>query len=147
MTDQQLSAQKYLGRLHRLEELLASNLDELEKLGEISTSISSPKWTETKVMGTHTNEPRFASVLVRITDLEKEVEADIAKMIDLRAEIRDIINRMPNVKAILVLKYRYIEFLKWEEIAQRMNLPLNQIHNIHRNALLRVGSMMEGKAA
>ena len=98
-------------------------------------------------MGTHTNEPRFASVLVRITDLEKEVEADIAKMIDLRAEIRDIINRMPNVKAILVLKYRYIEFLKWGEIAQRMNLPLNQIHNIHRNALLRVGSMMEGKAA
>ena len=147
MTDQQLSAQKYLERLHRLEELLSSNLDELQRLRQISTCISSPKWTETKVMGTHTDEPRFASALIHISDLEKTVEADIAKTIAIRTEVREVINRISNVKEVLVLKYRYIEFLKWEEIARRMSLSKNQIHNIHRNALLKVACMITKKAA
>lgn len=51
---------------------------------------------------------------------------------------REIVQRIENVgdeTEILLLKYRYIIGLKWEDIAEKMEYSWGGIHKVHGNAL------------
>ena len=66
-----------------------------------------------------------------LQDLEREVNAGI----DLRREIVSKIEQLPNETERLLMRYRYIHGLKWEEIAVKMEYSWKQIHRIHAKAL------------
>ena len=61
--------------------------------------------------------------------------AQMNQRIDLRKEIVHKIEEMGDETEKLVLRYRYIHLLKWEEIALRMDYSWKQIHRIHGKAL------------
>ena len=75
---------------------------------------------------------------MKIIELEKVIDAEIDRFVDLKKEIRDVINKVPDNSQKLVLKLRYIQFLKWESVAAEMDLSLKQVHRIHNEALKNV---------
>ena len=85
--------------------------------------------------GTRNTEAPFAKCIQKIIDLENEINAEIDRLVDLKKEIRDVINTAPTYEQRLVLKYRYIEFLKWEAVASKIDLSLKHVHRIHNEAL------------
>lgn len=129
-----MTAKQYLGQAYKLNELIDSDLKELEQLKVLSKSISSPNLSGMP-SGTRKQEAPFVKTVEKIIDLEKIIDAEIDRFVDLKREIRDVINMVSDNNQKLVLKLRYIQFLKWDAIASEMDLSLKQVHRIHNNAL------------
>lgn len=133
-----MTAKQYLRQAYRLNDLINSDLAELEQLKVLSTSVSSPNLSGMPSSGTRKQEAPFVNAVMKIIELEKVIDAEIDRFVDLKKEIRDVINKVPDNSQKLVLKLRYIQFLKWESVASEMDLSLKQVHRIHNEALKNV---------
>ena len=133
-----MTAKQYLQQAYRLNELINSDLAELEQLRVLATSVSSPNLSGMPSGGSRNTEPAFVRAIGKIIDLEKVIDAEIDRFVDLKKEIRTVINQVPDNSQKLVLKLRYIQFLKWESVAAEMDLSLKQVHRIHNEALKNV---------
>lgn len=133
-----MTAKQYLRQAYRLNDLINSDLAELEQLKVLSTSVSSPNLSGMPSSGTRKQEAPFVNAVMKIIELEKVIDAEIDRFVDLKKEIRDVVNKVPDNNQKLVLKLRYIQFLKWESVAAEMDLSLKQVHRIHNEALKNV---------
>lgn len=128
-----VNAKQYLKQAYKLNELIESDKEELETLRSLSESISGDM-TQERVQTSASND-KIANIISKIVDLENEIHDEIEQLIKLKKEIRDVINKLDSVNEKLVLKYRYLMFFQWEEICDKMNYSLRQIHRIHDSAL------------
>lgn len=135
LTEKQKKAKQYLKQAYRCNELLKNSLDEIESLRAMSTSIASPNWTKEKVSCTHSHEAHYVNVVTKLIDLEKTVDDEMVHLLDLKSAIRETINQVEDVKGILVLRYRYLDFMKWEDLCEKMGYSMRQVHRIHKTAL------------
>lgn len=130
-----MNAKDFLKQAYRLNELVNSNVAELENLKALATSVSGANYGAERVQGGNLPGSRIEAIVLKIVDLEKEIQGDITKYLDLKKVIRDAINNVQNQNEKLILRYRYIELLSWSEIQQRMGLDERQTYIIHGKAL------------
>lgn len=90
--------------------------------------------------GTHSPTPRdrIGEITARIVDLEREINEDIDRSIDVQREIRAAIATVPDERLRPLLELRYINCLTLEEIARRMDYSYKQICRLHGKALLQI---------
>ena len=129
-----MMAKEFLRQAYRLNELINSDLEELQNLRELSRSISSPVFEE-KISGTKSTDPPFVRYVGKIIDLEKQIQQEVDRLVKLKSDIREAINQMQNVDEKLLLRYRYINFLNWEEICVNLNVSIRTVHRLHSSAL------------
>lgn len=137
-----MTAKQYLRQAYRLNDLINSDLAELEQLKVLSTSVSSPNLSGMPGSGQRKQEAPFVNPILKIIDLENYINAEINRFVDLKKEIRTVIFQVPDNSQKLCLKLRYIQFLKWEAVATEMNLSLKQVHRIHNDALQAVQKVL-----
>ncbi len=130
-----LNAKAFLKQAYRLNELIDSNLAELENLKSLSTSVSGANYGAERVQGGNLPGSRIEGIVLKIIDLEREIQAEIDRYIDLKKSIRESINEIQNQNEKLILRYRYVELLSWSEIQRKMNLEETQVFTLHRKAL------------
>jgi DNA-directed RNA polymerase specialized sigma subunit len=131
-----MNAKQYLKQAYKLNEQIECDKEELEALRALSTSISG-NMTQERVQGSPSNN-RIIDIISQIIDLENEIDAEIEDFIALKKQIRDVINQIEDVNEKLVLKYRYLIFLQWDEICVKMNYSKRQMYRIHDSALEKV---------
>lgn len=136
-----MNAKQYLRQAYRLNELINSDLQELEQLKALSQSVSSPNLSGMP-SGSKKQEAPFVNPVLKIVDLENYINAEIDRFVDLKKEIRTVIYQIPDNNQKLCLKLRYIQFLKWEAVAVNMNLSLKQVHRIHCEALQEIQKIL-----
>lgn len=129
-----MTAKEYLKQSYRLNELINSDLEELQNLRDLSKSISSPVYEE-KISGTRNTDPPFVRYVGKIIDLEKQIQQEVDRLVKLKSDIREAINQMQNIDEKLLLRYRYINFLNWEEICVNLNVSMRTVHRLHSSAL------------
>lgn len=66
-----------------------------------------------------------------LADLKEQME----KRIQIRREITQKIEQMQDETEKMVLRLRYIHWLRWEQIAEYMGYGWTQVHRIHGRAL------------
>lgn len=131
-----VNAKQYLKQAYKLNERIESDKIELENLRSLSTSIAGDM-TQEKVQSSASGD-KTLNIICAIVDLEDEIKNEIEKLIRLKKEIRDVINKVEDVDEMLVLKYRYLMFLQWDEICEKMNYSKRQMYRIHDSALKHV---------
>ena len=77
---------------------------------------------------------------ITITLLQQKADKLTDQLIDTKEEIVVTIKDMfgPTHRKILMLKY--IDFLPWNKVADALGLPLKRIHELHKEALLRLNA-------
>lgn len=130
-----MQAKQYLKQAYRLNDLINSDLEELDELRIFSESISSPNLSGMPSSGTRNVEPTFARAIDKIIDLENHINEEIIRLVDLKKEIRSVINAVIDGDEKLLLKYRYINFCTWDDICVKMNVSIRTAHRIHAAAL------------
>ena len=90
---------------------------------------------EEKVSRTKSTDPPFEKYVIKIVDLEKQIQQEVEHLVKLKTDIREAINKMENVDEKLLLRYRYINFLNWEEICVNLNVSMRTVHRLHSLAL------------
>lgn len=130
-----MTAKQYLRQAYRLNELIDSDLQELDQLRDLATSVSSPNLSGMPHSPNRNIEPAFVRCLPKIIDLENKVNDEIDRYVDLKDEIRTVINALKDNDEKALLKYRYINFCTWEIICEKLNVSLRTVHRIHASAL------------
>lgn len=131
--DRAMSAKEYLSQAMYIDQRINSKLEQVMTLRE----------TATKVTATLTDMPRSDSpnlqsmenTIVKIVDLENEINRDIDRLVDLKAEVRQLIAALENPEQQLILELRYLCFKQWSAIMEEMGISETSVYRIHGEAL------------
>lgn len=130
-----MTAKQYLRQAYRLNELIDSDLEELDQLRDLASSVSSSNLSGMPHSPNRDVEPSFVRCLPKIIDLENKINDEIDKYVDLKEEIRSKIEQIPDKNERLILQNRYLLFHTWEVIAEELNFTTQWVHEIHKRAL------------
>lgn len=133
-------AKEYLSRAYKLDQQMDSKLEQVRALRELAEKTASVLTHEPK-SGTR-NLQSMETALVKAMDLESELADEMIELLDLKQEIGDVIDSVPDVDCRLLLEYRYISLKSWEEICAIMNYSWRSIHRLHQKALELVQAKM-----
>lgn len=130
-----MNVKEYLKKAYRLDKMIKSNMREIEELKALSECVSSIQISDMPKNPSHSNEAPFVKPILKMLELQKIIENEITDFVATLTEIREVIYSIDNREQILCLKCRYLEFMKWEAVANEMELSLKQVHRIHNEAL------------
>lgn len=133
-----MTVQEYLNQGYRMMDLIKSNEQEITELNELAKSISAPNLSGMPFSATKNTEPQYAKCIQKINDLENKIKEETLSFLDVKENIRQAINSVEDKDEYLLLKLKYIHFLTWEQIAEKMSFSLTQVHRIHSKALKNV---------
>lgn len=114
-----MTAKEYLGQAYRLDQRINANLEEVARLREMASSVSSPSWEE-KTGSSRPTDPPFVRCLVKIMDLERHIDVEIDRLVDLKRQIRTVIEELPDRDEQTVLRYRCLLNYTFEKIGDLM---------------------------
>ena len=76
----------------------------------------------------------LSNVAVRLDKLQKMIDATLDKIIDLREKIENSIDQLPANERLLI-RLRYIEGKRWEQIAVELHYSIQRTWQIHGGVL------------
>ena len=131
-----MKTKDYLMQAYRLDLRIDSKLDQIASLNELATKCTS-------VITGMPHDPNhgkstMADAVVKIVDLQAEINRDIDRLVDLKREIVTVIKAVEEPEYQTLLEKRYLCFKTWEQIAVDMGYDISYIHKLHKSALLKV---------
>lgn len=123
----------HLQKLWCLNETIKSNMRDLENLRRLSESIGGSNFEERTKGGERKN--KLQDCVIKIVDLEREIEQQVSEYVAYKRKLIKAIDLHKDEKERLLLRLRYIEYLTWEEISDKMNYSARQIYRLHKQAL------------
>ena len=73
--------------------------------------------------------------IIKIIDLESEINQDMIQLVELKKDIIGRIKAVESTELQTVLELRYLSYMRWEEIAIELGYGIDNIFRLHRNAL------------
>ena len=119
---------------YRLNELIDSDAEELERLRDLSFKIAGGNYGE-RVISSGRKEPSFVRYIDEIDEMEQKIHVELCELVLLKRNITQAINRMENREERLVLTYRYLSNKTWEQISSILSVSIRTVHRIHQSAL------------
>ena len=80
-------------------------------------------------------EERMEDIIVKIVDLENEINQDIDMLVDLKSEIMQVIKKVDDLELQTLLEQRYLNFRNWEQIAVDMGYNVRHLYRMHDKVL------------
>ena len=136
-----MTAKEYLNRAYRLNDKIKSNIRQLEALEEKATSVKSS--LSPKVQGGTLNGAE--QMIFNILDLKERINTETIEHMKTLEEIRQTIAGMKDPDESLLLTLRFVECMKWEEVAEIMGFSMSQVFRIYKRALNNFTVLDEGK--
>ena len=90
-----------------------------------------------RVSGTQQRSP-MENAVIKLIDLEHEIDADIDRLVNLKRELATFISQMDNQAYRVLLELRYLGGNTWEEVSKIMGYDLRWVYRLHGKALQEV---------
>jgi len=128
-----MTAKEYLGQAYRLDQRINSKLEQVMSLRDLATKATSTL-SDVAPSGTR-NVHRMEDIIVKIVDLENEINRDIDNLVDLKREMVSVIKAVTDPEYQTLLELRFLCFRTWEQIAVDMNYSIQHIYRLYDKAL------------
>jgi len=128
-----MTAKEYLSQAYRLDKRIDSKTEQLKSLNLLATKCTSTLSDMPKSQSISNS--RLEDTVVKIVDLQEEINRDIDSLVDLKRDIVRTIKSVQNPEYQIILELRYLCFKTWEEIAVQMNCSIDNVFKIRKNAL------------
>lgn len=123
-----------LNRGYRAKERIAARQERIERWRQVAESITANPENSSSGGGYPTS--KTENCVVAIMELEEEIKDEIMEITDFERQTSQIIKELiEDLNYKTVLEYRYLNYLRWEEIAVRMNYTFRWTQELHRRAL------------
>lgn len=132
-----MDAHEYLSQAYRLEQRIQLEMEELRNLRTLASDVGSPGLEE-HYNPNHPTDAPFTKTLERIWEKEQEVNEELNRLIQLRDEIKQVIDRVENVDERLILTYRYLKNCSWNQISEELCVSDRTIRRWYNSALSHV---------
>lgn len=137
-----MDAKEFLNQATVLNEKINMDFLHLQKLRQMLERLSGSGLQREHVQGGELPNSPATKIVDQITDLESEIDRELAEYEVVLEQIKEAIAACKNQNEIRVLKGRYLENQKWAAISQRMGLSERRIWEIHNSGLLKVKSYL-----
>jgi len=128
-----MNAKEYLSQAYRIDQRINSKLEQVMALRDL---LGKANVTLTGMPKAPTPNPHsMEDIIVKMVDLESEINDDIDTLVDLKSEIMRCIKRVDNPEHQTLLELRYLCFKRWENISAEMGYSLRRIYELHNMAL------------
>ena len=127
-----MDAKTYLMQIMNIDQLINCKLEQLGRLKALATNTTS---TISDMPKSHNNNSRLEDTVLKIIELEHSIDAEIDRLVNLKAEASYQISLMQDMRCRLVLEARYINGESWETIAAEMGYSIRNVQNLHGKAL------------
>jgi len=134
MSKQNLSAKDYLSQAYRIDQRINSKIEQVQSLRNLAAKATATLSDTPPSKGTR-NIHRMEDVIVKMMDLESEINKDLNRLIDLKHEIITVVKCVENPELQTLLELRYLCFKTWEEIAVEISWSIRQVYYMHGEAL------------
>lgn len=130
-----MKAKEYLQQLQRLDTMINQKIKELGDLRLMSQSVGGIDYSEDRVQSSPSGDAPFVKPVLRMIELEQEINAEIDRFVDEKHEIINQIQALQNPKHIDILYKHYVEFKRLEIVTVEMNFTYQYIVELHGTAL------------
>jgi len=121
---------KWLKRYGALNKEINQKLGELERQKALCMKITTV-FSDMPKGGSKTREDSY----IRMIEMDEELNKSVDGYVDMRHEIEATINKIEDSTLRTLLRYRYIDGAKWEQIAVDMNYDYSWVLRLHGSAL------------
>lgn len=128
-----MTAKEYLLQARYLDNRIASKREQIQNLNDLATKCTST-WSDMP-RSQNTGRSRMADCVMKIIDLEEQISKEMVRLVDLKREISETINKVENDEYKTILEKRYLCLMTWEQIAVDMDYSVMHIHRMHGEAL------------
>jgi DNA-directed RNA polymerase specialized sigma subunit len=127
-----MNTEELLITVRNIDLQIDSKLAQVARLRELAEKITVTLSTQPKgtTIGKKTEE-----CVLKIWELERSINADIDKLIDMKDTAKMLIDQIPDERYRLVLEYRYLKGMKWAKIAEKMGYDKRYLFKLHATAL------------
>jgi hypothetical protein len=130
-----MKAKEYLQQLQRLDTMINQKIKELGNLRLMSQSVGGIDYSKERVQSSPSGDAPFVEPVLRMIELEQEINAEIDRFVYEKHEIINQIQALQNQKHIDILYKHYVEFKRLEIVAVEMNFTYQYIVELHGTAL------------
>lgn len=128
-----MKIKEYLMQAYRIDQRINSKLEQIAALHDLAT----------KATVTYSDMPKspnrsgakIEDAIIKIMDLEDEINRDIDKLVDLKTDITHLIKNLDSHEHQIILEQRYLCFKPWEQIAVDMGYSIQHTFRLHDAAL------------
>ena len=128
-----MNAKEYLEQAYRLDQRIDSKLEQVEALRCLATK--STAIIRSNPVGGGGNGSFMEDAVIKIVDLEREIAAEMERLVDLKREIAGVIGRVEEPELQMLLEMRYLCYIRWPEIAVKLNRGKTYVYELHKKAL------------
>ena len=127
-----MQAKEFLNKIRHIDMMIDCKLEQTSNLRSRLTSINVSMGERVQ---SSLDPEKFTNTISKIVELEKEINDDIDKLVDLKSIARKAIESLDNDIEKMVLYKRYFENKTFEQISVELNYSWRRIHQFHGDAL------------
>lgn len=136
-----MNVKMYLNQLRTLEAVIRARKKQLDRLREERTYLSGVSYDSDRVQSSgNTDQMKGSDVLI---DLEIEIADKVRAAVALREKIIGEIEQLQNPQYVQLLMYRYIDGMRFEQIACEMGYSYVRVTHLHGEALQEFAKLKE----
>ena len=131
-----MTVKEYLNQHKVLNKMIEINLEELKRIKDLSFNVISIAYDSEYIQTTRSTSAPFEKWVDKKLELEERLSNKVCMLFDLKFQIMDMIDELDNIDERLVIYYRYIDCLEWEDICYKLNVSERTVFRWHGSALV-----------
>lgn len=133
-----MKVETYLKQGQLLDQRINYKLKKLAELRNTISDIHSPVISKNRVQTSPSGDAPFVRALMRVEEMETQINREIDMLIDLRNEIHEVINQVEDEQLRAVLEYKYLEGKRTTEIAKQFHVCRDTIYRWMHEAISQI---------
>lgn len=135
-----MTAKEFLQQIRKMDKLIENKLAEVQQWKDIATN-TSPNMTGERVQSSG-NPHKMSDAIGRYIDLEREINQDIAKLVDAKKDVISVIEQL-NATEYDVIHKIYVQYLTFDEVAYACKHSRSWATTIHGMALKHIQELLD----
>ena len=128
-----MTAKEYLGRIAELEKEIVRKKQRCKTLRDVATNTSVNNSSE-NIQKSKEKSP-LENIMVKIIDLDREIDADEGTLVDLKAELWEQLDKLADETQKRILWLRYVNRKSWRHIASEVHFTSRYVFKLHIKAI------------
>ena len=137
-----MNAKAYLSQAIWLDQMIDTKLEQMATLKSLAMK-STTSFTQERIYGGNIERSKMESTIVKVMDLENEINVDIDRLVDLKKDIQDTIKMMDDINQQLLLELRYLVRKSWDEVAEVLGYDKRWVMRLHGRALKEIDEILK----
>ena len=136
-----MRAEEFLSRAYRLDQQIQSKVAQLSRL-RACTCGSGLRYGDVKVQSSGQNS-RVEDAVLKIMEEEQAINEEIDRLVEIKRQIREVINQVDDVTCRLLLEKRNLLFETWPKICMDMRIGERWAQTRHKDAIVMVQAILD----